>query len=129
VGDKPIVIHSTTAHAMNFLQKNFKYTTQSFADFIDTVCSDGEEKVYLRAVSDDAKNKPARFEDDFPSLAPDFEIPAILRGEGGIEDKIFSTVLRIGGVGTSMWLHYDVLHPKLLRLILGNGQYPNPNRW
>jgi len=128
VGHKPVVIHSTTAHAMNFLQKNFKYTTQSFTNFIDTIFSDGNEKVYLRAVSDDAKNKPARLEDDFPSLAPDFEIPAILRGEGGIEDKIFSTVLRIGGVGTSMWLHYDVLRPQLLGLILGNGQYTHPNR-
>src|SRR5271170_3074630 len=113
---------------MNFLQKNFKYTTQSFSAFIDTVFSDDDEKVYLRAVSDDPKNKPARLEDDFPSLAKDFEIPAILCGEGGIEDKVFSTVLRIGGVGTSMWLHYDVLHPRVLRLILGYGQYPHSNR-
>jgi tRNA wybutosine-synthesizing protein 4 len=128
VGEKPVVIHSTNAHAMNFLQKNFKYATQSFAAFIDTVFSDDDEKVYLRAVSDDPKNKPARLEDDFPSLATDFEIPTILRGEGGIEDKVFSTVLRIGGVGTSMWLHYDVLHPRVLRLILGYGQYPHPNR-
>ena len=108
VGDKPVVIHSTTAHAMNFLRKNFQYTTRSFADFIDIVFSGNNDKVYLRSISDDVKNKPARLEDDFPSLAPDFELPAFLRGDEGIEDKIFSTVLRIGGVGTSMWLHYDV---------------------
>lgn len=98
---------------MNFLQKNFKYITRSFSDFIDTIFSDNDEKMYLRAISDDAKNKPAKLEDDFPSLSPDFKIPAFLRGEGGIHDKIFSTVLRIGGIGTSMWLHYDVFYPRL----------------
>jgi len=113
VGDKPVIIHSTTASAMNFLQKNFKYITRSFSDFIDTIFSDNDEKMYLRAISDDAKNKPAKLEDDFPSLSPDFKIPAFLRGEGGIHDKIFSTVLRIGGIGTSMWLHYDVFYLRL----------------
>jgi tRNA wybutosine-synthesizing protein 4 len=107
--DRSVVIHSTDVEAMNFLAKNFKYTSRSFSDFIDSVFSDAKEKVYLRAVSDDAKSKPARLEDDFPGLAKDFNIPNILCGEGGIEvDRIFSTVLRVGGVGTSMWLHYDV---------------------
>lgn len=109
--EKQVIIHSTSSEAMNFLSKNFKYTTQSFHDFIDCVFSPaGEEKVYLRAVSEDAKNKPTRLEDDFPSLAEDFKIPEILCGEGGIEEgRVFSSVLRVGGVGTSMWLHYDVL--------------------
>lgn len=108
--DKQVVVHSTDAEAMNFLSKNFKYITQSFNDFIDSVFSPKGEKVYLRAVSDDAKNKPARLEDDFPTLADDFRIPSILSGPGRIEaDRIFSTVLRIGGVGSSIWLHYDVL--------------------
>ena len=121
VGDKPVVIHSTMAYAMNFLQKNFQYTTRSFADFIETVfAGNDDEKVYLRAVSDDAKNKPAGLQDDFPTLAPDFEIPTFLR-EGGIEKNIFSTVLRIGGIGTSMWLHYDVFRHDDLGLMLGDG--------
>ena len=107
--EKPVIIHATDSEAMNFLSKNFKYESRSFAHFIDSVFSPVQEKVYLRAVSDDAKNKPTKLEDDFPNLAKDFDIPDILYGPGGIEmDRIFSTVLRIGGVGTSIWLHYDV---------------------
>jgi len=107
--EKPVIIHVTDSQAMNFLSKNFKYESRSFAHFIDSVFSPTQEKVYLRAVSDDAKNKPAKLEDDFPNLAKDFEIPDILCGSGGIDtDRIFSSVLRVGGVGTSMWLHYDV---------------------
>jgi tRNA wybutosine-synthesizing protein 4 len=87
--EKQVVIHATDADAMNFLVKNFKYTSTSFAELIDSVFSETSERVYLRAV--------------------DFKIPEILHGDGGIPwDRIFSTVLRIGAVGTSMWLHYDV---------------------
>jgi len=107
--EKQVVIHKADSDAMNFLSKNFKYTTQSFAEFIDSVFNLSTERVYLRAVSEDAKNKPANLREDFPSLAQDFEVPPILWGDGGIrEDKVFSTVLRVGSVGTSMWLHYDV---------------------
>ena len=107
--DKQVIIHSTDSEAMNFLSKNFEYTSRSFGDFIDSVFSPAAEKIYLRAVSEDAKNKPTKLEDDFPGLAKDFQIPTILRGHSGIdEERIFSTVLRIGCVGTSMWLHYDV---------------------
>ena len=112
--ERPIIIHSTDAAAMNFLSKNFKYATRPFGSFVDTVFSDGEEKVYLRAVSEDAKSKPARLEDDFPGLGNDFILPSVLLGEDGIQTEwIHSTVLRVGGVGTSMWLHYDVFHPSL----------------
>lgn len=107
--ERPVIIHSTDAEAMNFLSKNFKYDTRPFGSFITTVFSDGDEKVYLRAVSEDAKSKPARLEDDFPGLAKDFILPSVLLGKNGIEtERIHSTVLRVGGVGTSMWLHYDV---------------------
>ena len=107
--EKQVTIHSTDAEAMNFLSKNFEYTCRSFGDFIDSVFLHTAEKIYLRAVSEDAKNKPTKLEDDFPGLAKDFQMPTILRGHGGIhEERIFSTVLRVGGVGTSMWLHYDV---------------------
>jgi tRNA wybutosine-synthesizing protein 4 len=127
--DKQVVIHSTEVEAMNFLAKNFKYTSRSFSDFIDLVFSDSNDKVYLRAVSDDAKAKPARLEDDFPGLAKDFQIPSILCGDGGIKsDRIFSTVLRVGGIGTSMWLHYDVL-PDLNSLITGNGKHTYTDCW
>jgi tRNA wybutosine-synthesizing protein 4 len=107
--EKQVIIHATDADAMNFLAKNFTYTSTSFAEFIDTVFSETSRKVYLRAVSEDAKSKPARLEDDFPSLAQDFKIPGILYGDRGIpRDRIFSSILRIGAVGTSIWLHYDV---------------------
>jgi tRNA wybutosine-synthesizing protein 4 len=123
--DKDVVIHSTNEGAMNFLTKNFKYSSSTFGAFIDTVFKDPTQKVYLRALSEDAKNKPARLEEDFPGLVNDFAIPEILRQENGIrEDRVFSTILRIGGVGTSMWLHYDVT-PNEGMLIGGHGQYPH----
>ena len=107
--DKQVIIHSTDAEAMNFLAKNFKYTSTSFGDLIDSVFSTTAKRVYLRAISEDVKNKPTRLDHDYPGLAKDFKIPAILCETGGIEEnRIFSTVLRVGGVGTSMWLHYDV---------------------
>jgi len=107
--EKTVVIHSTKADAMNFLSKNFEYSTRSLGTLLDTVFSDSGEKVYLRAVSEDAKSTPARLEDDFPGLANDFILPSVLMGNSGIDpERIHSTVLRVGGVGTSMWLHYDV---------------------
>jgi len=107
--DKEIVIHSIDAGAMNFLSKNFRYKPLRFGEFIDMVFGDSKMKVYLRALSGDSKNKPARLEDDFPGLAADYKIPETLCGDSGIPtERIFSTILRIGGPGTSMWLHYDV---------------------
>lgn len=130
--EKQVIIHKTESEAMNFLSKNFKYTTKPFAEFVDAAFNSSTERVYLRAVSDDAKNKPTTLKDDFPSLAEDFEIPSILRGEDGIqEDKVFSTVLRLGSVGTSMWLHYDVhssQNPTSRMLIVGHGEHSNANR-
>jgi tRNA wybutosine-synthesizing protein 4 len=107
--EKKVTIHETESSAMNFLAKNFNYSSVPFNTFIDCVFSSTPKKVYLRAVSDEARSKAARLEDDFPLLARDFKIPEILYGDGGIpHERIFSTVLRIGAPGTSMWLHYDV---------------------
>jgi tRNA wybutosine-synthesizing protein 4 len=127
--EKQVIIHSTESNAMNFLSKNFKYTPCLFAKVIDAVFADNNEKVYLRAVSDDAKNKPAKLEDDFPGLADDFMIPEILRGDNGIPShRIFSTVLRIGSVGTNMWLHHDV-SSCVATLIPDHGKYSHANCW
>jgi tRNA wybutosine-synthesizing protein 4 len=123
--EKQVIIHKTESEAMNFLSKNFKYITQPFVSFIDAVFNSTTERVYLRSVSDDAKNKPANLAEDWPSLAPDFEIPSILRGQNGIpQGSVFSTVLRVGSVGTSMWLHYDVISALVSALlIVGHGEY------
>src|SRR5512142_374106 len=95
---------------MDFRTKNFQYVTKSFGDFMGEAAAGAN--VYLRATSvDQPSERPARLEDDFPSLAPDFVLPPEL---GPVSDgaTFFSSVLRIQG-RANMWLHYDVRIPLL----------------
>lgn len=62
-------------------------------------------RMYLRALSRSKPSDiPANLEDDFPSLAPDFQLPKEL---DLANDSVFSSILRLSG-RANMWLHYDV---------------------
>lgn len=88
---------------MNFTTKNFSYTTKTFGDFIDSV--EAGEKLYLRSLSsDNAKEIPANLNQDFPSLAADFQLPVELEY---VIKHLHSSPFRISGP-VIMWLHYDV---------------------
>jgi tRNA wybutosine-synthesizing protein 4 len=79
--------------------------TKSFGDFMAQAAAGGN--VYLRATSaSEPTERPARLEDDFPSLSPDFVLPPELHLISD-ESAFFSSVLRIQGK-VNMWLHYDV---------------------
>ena len=101
--DRQVVVHEANTRQMNFLDKNFAYTTKSMARFIDDI-SQGSPQ-YLRSLAaEKPSNQPADFAHDFPSLAQDFVLPTGLQQ---VVSNVHSSVLRISGP-VNMWLHYDV---------------------
>ncbi|KAK9326361.1 S-adenosyl-L-methionine-dependent methyltransferase [Lipomyces orientalis] len=111
--DRPVTVHISKSHAMNFQRKNFRYDVLPFGEFIDRVygvndnANDSDELLYLRSLSAlNPKSKTANIVEDFPAIATDFQLPPELRLFIG--DKAFSSPLRISSPGVGMWLHYDV---------------------
>ncbi|KAF5714882.1 leucine carboxyl methyltransferase 2 [Fusarium mundagurra] len=103
---KEIVVHEcqSSTGKMDFNSKNFRYITEPFSAFMAKAARG--EAVYLRALSEAKPTEsPAYLQDDFPTLADDFQLPEEL---SLIKDRMFSSVLRISG-RAKMWLHYDVM--------------------
>ncbi|KAJ4989151.1 leucine carboxyl methyltransferase [Stagonosporopsis vannaccii] len=113
--DRELVVHECSSSAMTFGTKNFAYEKRSISSFFSSI-SNGAPS-YLRAISNSQPNKlPTRLEDDFPTIAADFQIPLLCRSV--INDSTYhSSPLRISGP-VSLWLHYDV-HPNILSQISG----------
>ncbi|GAB7362743.1 hypothetical protein MBLNU230_g3049t1 [Neophaeotheca triangularis] len=102
--ERKVVVHEAHDETMDFQNKNFSYSTITASDFLDRVSN--REKLYLRALSYDAPSgKPTNLATDFPSLAPDFQLPPQL---SHATDNAHSSPLRISGP-VNMWLHYDVM--------------------
>lgn len=116
---------------MDFNAKNFTYATTSFGEF--TMQVKRGERQYLRALSADAPaDQPAKLEQDFPSLAPDFVLPDLLNI---CRDNMHSSVLRISGP-VHMWLHYgneyiplDMVGLLLILLLRRTSQCILPDQW
>ena len=102
-------VHVTTETNMNFVEKNFKYASMDLGEVVARAAEGGEEreeKYYLRAVSEEnPRTKPVRLEEDFPSIARDFSLPAGLVPQ----ERIFSSVLRVSSGNIRLWTHYDVM--------------------
>lgn len=113
--DRELVVHECSSSAMTFGTKNFTYEKRTVASFFSSIS--GGAPSYLRAISSTQPNKlPTHLEDDFPTIAPDFQIPSLCRSV--INDATYhSSPLRISGP-VSLWLHYDV-HPNILSQISG----------
>ncbi|KAH6614225.1 hypothetical protein C7974DRAFT_73126 [Boeremia exigua] len=113
--DRELIVHECSSSAMTFGTKNFTYEKRSVSSFFSSIRNGAPS--YLRAISSTQPNKlPTRLEDDFPSIAPDFQIPSLCRSV--INDTTYhSSPLRISGP-VSLWLHYDV-HPNILSQISG----------
>lgn len=102
--ERELVIHMCSSDRMTFKDKNFEYVKKPTADFLDDIAQGSHE--YLRAVSSDQPNKlPTKLDEDFPTIATDFQIPEVL---DVVESSYHSSPLRISGP-VSLWLHYDVL--------------------
>lgn len=102
--ERELVVHECSSDRMTFKDKNFKYVKKTVADFLDGISEGSPE--YLRAISSSQPNKlPTRLEDDFPTIAADFQLPEIF---SAVKNNYHSSPLRISGP-VSLWLHYDVL--------------------
>jgi tRNA wybutosine-synthesizing protein 4 len=112
--DRSVVVHASDTGSLNFNAKNFKYQTMLFGEFMDRVF-DKQDHLYFRALSaSKPKDAPAMFEEDFPELANDFQLPPFARH---LKDYHFSSPLRVSSPNTSMWLHYDVTANILCQII------------
>ena len=103
-------VHVTRETNMNFLQRNFTYDTMELSQLVTRASQDpsqeGEEKFYLRAVSEEnPRTKPVSLQEDFPTIAQDFSLPAGLLPH----QAIFSSVLRVSSGDIRVWTHYDVM--------------------
>lgn len=113
--DRELIVHECSSTAMTFGTKNFTYEKRSVSSFFSSISSGAP--FYLRAISSSQPNKlPTRLEEDFPTIASDFQIPSLCRSVIN-ESTYHSSPLRISGP-VSLWLHYDV-HPNILSQILG----------
>lgn len=89
---------------MDFNSKNFEYVTDTFANIMAKIEAGG--RLYLRSLSNAKPSEmPANIEDDFPSLAQDFDLPEEI---ALVKENLFSSILRVSG-RVNMWLHYDVM--------------------
>ncbi|KIW00435.1 uncharacterized protein PV09_07964 [Verruconis gallopava] len=109
--EKPTIIHHSNSPHLSFREKNFRYVTVPFAEFMDEAKAGSH--VYMRALSvSNPSRLPARLSVDYPELAKDFTLPGEL---GFVEEYQHSSVLRISG-NVNMWLHYDVMSNVLCQI-------------
>jgi len=102
--ERAVVVHSANSSTMNFLAKDFSYTTMPFGSFLEDISTGSP--LYLRALSSDQPAiKPTVLAQDFPHLAADFVLPPELKH---VLANTHSSPLRIGG-NVNMWLHFDVM--------------------
>jgi len=99
-------VHVTTESDMSFASKNFIYSSLDLGEMVKLANSgEGKEMYYLRAISEEnPRTKPVRLEEDFPTIANDFNLPDIIP-----QEKMFSSVLRVSSGGVRVWTHYDVM--------------------
>jgi tRNA wybutosine-synthesizing protein 4 len=105
--DTTISIHKGTTQHLQFASKNYVYETVPFSRFRSHLQQNAH--VYLRSLATKSPfRRPANFWTDFPGLAPDFQIPEMLKDLCGLPDNLHSSVLRVSG-DVAIWLHYDVM--------------------
>lgn len=115
--NSPIVIHESTREHLDFIAKNFTYKTCTFQEFVDKIGSTNSY-VYLRSTNSNPRaKKPARIEEDFPSIASDFK-PAKFIPHGDDNNLYHSSVLRIASSKVQIWTHFD-LYDNILCQVYG----------
>jgi len=99
-------VHVTNDPDMNFACKNFRYSSLDLGEVVRLgAAGEGEEMFYLRAVSEEnPRTKPVKLEEDFPTIAADFNLPDLFP-----QENMFSSVLRVSSGGVRVWTHYDVM--------------------
>lgn len=105
LNDYEVVIHESDQPELNFMNKNFKYSTCKFQEFVNKL-QDPSRCVYYRSANVDPRaKKPARIEDDLRPLKDDLEPPCFVPSN---ESLYYSSVLRIASSNVQIWTHFDL---------------------
>ena len=122
VGSSEVRIHSSCHPELDFVKKNFAYSTMALDELIRAAAKveesngagDAERKYYyLRALGNDPRGREvADFRTHFPAIAEDFSVPDGLYPE----EKHFSSVFRVSSAGLQLWTHYDVMDNILVQV-------------
>lgn len=103
--DQNVVIHESDQTELDFLNKNFKYSTCKFSEFVNKL-KDSSKNVYYRSTSCNPRaKKPARIEDDLPVLRDDLKPPSFVPSGDSL---YYSSVLRIASPSVQIWTHFDL---------------------
>lgn len=113
--DTSVPVHHGNCRDLQFFPtKNFVYKNIPFKELKSEVESGSH--VYLRSLASTSPfQKPANLNHDFPTIAPDFQIPAFLGSHFHLSNRIHSSVLRLSG-NVAVWLHYDVMSNFLFQI-------------
>lgn len=103
--EETVVIHESNDSELDFLGKNFKYTSCKFEEFVDKLKNPLCHVYYRSANSNPRTKKPARIEDDLPNLKNDLTPPEYIPFKNS--DLYYSSALRIASSEIQIWTHFD----------------------
>lgn len=125
IGNYPVKVHVSDEPILNFLDKNFRYETYNFGEFIHQCSHDEKQYLYLRSIGMDKRGKDvSNIKKHFPQIADDIAFPEFANFCKSIDcnsnvcekKHIFSSVFRISSPGLVMWTHYDIVDNILLQV-------------
>lgn len=134
-GDKLVSVHASAEADLEWLQKNFEFAVMPFSELIRRVwpaaaipAADAPPALsteprapspagaarffYLRSVGEKMRTQPADFGRSFPRLAETIVLPAPYPAAA-----FFSSALRVGSAGLSLWTHNDVMENLLVHVV------------
>lgn len=114
IRDKAVVVHKSASSKLNFLERNFKYVTMPFDQFVSEASSAAGDSLYLRSLGANARKDVANLELDFPEISHDIELPEYIPFREG--ELFFSSVLRVSSANVTLWTHYDVMDNALVQI-------------
>lgn len=125
MGNSPVKVHISNEATLNFIEKNFKYETYDFADFLKQCVNNCGKYFYLRSLGVDKRGKDVSdIKKHYPTIANDIILPELANFCESIDcnDKLckkkhlFSSVFRISSKDLVVWTHYDMLDNILLQI-------------
>ena len=109
--DELVSAHVCTSRTMSFCPRNFEFCVMPWTEMINRCLNN--EFIYFRAIGSNPRKVVACFQESFPKLSQDFEVPKVLFPK----EKYFSSVLRVSAAGMQLWVHYDVMDNVLIQVV------------
>lgn len=101
-----VVIHESNDIELDFLCKNFKYSSCKFDVLVDKLKNPSCHVYYRSACKEPHAKKPARIDEDLPILNDDLKPPGFIPYKGS--ELYYSSVLRIASTKIQIWTHFDL---------------------